>query len=228
MTIQNVKLIVFDLDGTIADTAPDIRANVNETLNKWGLSPYTLDEVKGFVGNGAKVFAQRVLLGRATELKSLGISNNAQDLDLLERFYADHMSFYKTNDNANTVLYDGVYHFLESSNVPLALYTNKPGVPTERLLDHFAIGKFFFKVLHADNVARHKPDPVGLEEIMREADVSPDQTLMVGDGMPDIVVAKAVGCRSVALLQGNTKETELRSLNPDWVVPTFADFLALL
>ena len=227
-SIQNVKLVVFDLDGTVADTAPDIQANVNMALQKWGLSPYSLEEVKSFVGHGAKVFAQRALRGRGSELRNKGISDNPEDPELLERFFADHMSFYKTNQNANTVLYDGVYSFLNSTPRPLALFTNKPGVPTMRLLAHFNILDCFKVILHADNVEKQKPHPFGLYQIMEQLQVPARYTLMVGDGTPDIEVAQKAGCRSVGLLQGNTKEPALRAMSPDWLVNTFQDFVDLL
>ena len=84
-----------------------------------------------------------------------------------------------------------------------------------------------FFVCHADNVAAHKPDPAGLQQIMQTLHISPAHTLMVGDGVPDIEVAKAAGTRSVALLQGNTGEADLRRMQPDWMVATFAEFTTL-
>ncbi|MBN2716591.1 MAG: HAD-IA family hydrolase [Deltaproteobacteria bacterium] len=225
---RDVKLIVFDLDGTIADTAPDICCTLNQAMNKWGLSPYSVEEVKRFVGNGAAILIQRALRGRAAELKKMGISNTPDDPALHDRFFADHMSFYRISDNARTTLYEGVVRFLKTANVPLALYTNKPGVPTERLLAHFDIAHYFAMILHADNVKKHKPDPSGLLQIMNAIGVLPEHTLMVGDGIPDIRVAKAAGCRSVAMLHGNTSEADLRALGPDAVAANFTEFVALI
>jgi phosphoglycolate phosphatase len=228
MFIKNVELIVLDLDGTIADTAPDIRESLNLALCKWGLSPYPLAEVKRFIGNGVRVLAKRALEGRREELFAAGFPDGGNNPELLNRFISDHMFYYDTNDNTRTVLYEGVLEFLTDARIPLALLTNKPGVATMRFLDHFNIADCFAIVCHADNVMAHKPDPTGLQQIMQTLHISPAHTLMVGDGLPDIEVAKAAGTRSVALLQGNTGEAELRRVHPDWMVATFAEFTTLL
>lgn len=228
MSIKNVELIVLDLDGTIADTAPDIRESLNRALGKWGLSPYPLADVKRFIGNGVRVLAKRALEGRYEELSAAGYRDGGNDPELLNRFISDHMFYYDTNDNARTVLYEGVMEFLTGTRIPLALLTNKPGVATMRFLDHFNIAGRFAMVCHADNVAAHKPDPAGLQQIMQTLRTSPARTLMVGDGLPDIEVARAAGTRSVALLQGNTAETDLLRMQPDWIAATFAEFIALL
>ncbi|MBN2340253.1 MAG: HAD-IA family hydrolase [Deltaproteobacteria bacterium] len=228
MSIANVDAIIFDLDGTLADTAPDICANLNHTLNAWGLSPYSVEEVKRFVGNGAKMLALRALRGRTDELRAKGISDEANAPELLERFFADLMAFYAQNESALTTLYPGVREFLQNTSITLAIFTNKPGVPTLRFLDHFGLADYFAAVLHADNVPHHKPHPEGVFRILSALHATPARTLMVGDGIPDVEVAKAAGVRSVALLQGFAAEADLRAAGPDWLASTFAEFAALL
>lgn len=229
--MKNVNLIVFDLDGTLADTAPEIQSCLNAALAQWNLSAYTIEEVKGFIGNGAKVLAERALRGRAAELAAQGqlhgASSSEVSAEMHTAFFGDLMGYYNQSENSHTQLYSGVIDFLRNASVPLALLTNKPTYPTTLFLQHFGLATTFLRVVTGESAPRPKPFPEGLMQIIHELNTTPERTLMVGDGKPDIEVAKAVGAKSCALLQGFALESELRALNPDWVVPSFAAFVSL-
>lgn len=228
MKNYHFDLIVFDLDGTLADTGPEIAICLNGVLNNWNLSAYSLPEVKGFVGNGAKVLAKRALHGRLTELQIQGEPIKEVTAEILTRFYAELMMSYQNSDNAHTVLYSGVIDFFKTAKIPSALLTNKPLIPTTRFLQHFGLDRFFTQVVAGDGVFNPKPNPAGLQHIIQKAMTTPAKTLMVGDGKPDIEVAHATGARSCALLQGFTANQELLAQKPDWAVATFSEFADLL
>ena len=131
---------------------------------------------------------------------------------------------------------EGVMEFLtelkdkqasDSSELKLAILTNKPLSPTQQILEHLQLDSYFFQVIGGDSFATKKPDPVGLNHIIEQAQVDPEQVLMVGDGLPDMLVARAAGVDSVAILEGIGSEKQLLEAGPTYSIRRFQDISKL-
>lgn len=204
------KLLVLDLDGTLANTAPDICICLNDTMRDYGLPEYDLDTVVSFIGHGTKNLIENAI--------PKGFTGD------INEFHQRFLHNYATNTVNKTSLYPGVIELLQNSNAKLAVLTNKPISPTTTLLNYFDIKKYFMAIIGGDSDIGRKPDPAPLNEIMRLAGVKPQETLMIGDGDPDIDVAKAAGIRCCIFGQGFGDTEVLKAKQPDYFYENFKDF----
>jgi phosphoglycolate phosphatase len=182
---QRVALVVFDLDGTLVDSRRDLADAANSLIVERGGTPLAVDDVASMVGEGAALLVRRALTAADVRRDDLH--------DALARFLA----LYDERLLAHTRLYDGTREALEAlhARVPLAVLTNKPQRPTERILDGLGIGSLFTWVVGGDTAHGRKPDPAGLRHIMSQARTPPDSTAMVGDSAIDLRTARAAGTR---------------------------------
>jgi phosphoglycolate phosphatase len=187
------RLAVFDLDGTLVDSVDDLHASVNHALAAVGLPPRSRDEVRGFVGEGA-----RVLLARAVAPRG----------DLLEPALAAWRPHYAAHCLDRTVAYPGIPALLAGAGRVLAVLTNKPGAMARRILDGLGLLPRFAAVVGGDEAPR-KPDPAGLLGIMARAGATPAETVFVGDSRHDVETARAAGVELVAVTWGLTSRADL-------------------
>ena len=177
-----MSLVVFDLDGTLVDSREDLAASTNDVLVGAGGHPLPVDDVVQMVGDGARTLVQRAVARAGLDL----------DLDVA---LAEFHRCYARRLLDTTRPYDGVNTLLQalSGAVPLAVLTNKPLEPTIRLLDHFGWTGMFGRVIGGDGPFPRKPDPAGLCDLITWANAGPETTMMVGDSMVDVEVARAAG-----------------------------------
>jgi phosphoglycolate phosphatase len=209
MTTQP-DLFIFDLDGTLADTAADIRYYLNETLREYGMPEHGLPEVIRFIGNGSKKLVQR----------ALPVSHEAMWQQVHDRF----LFHYDKGQVKEAELYPGVMDFLRTCTQNMAILTNKPTIPTQNLLKYFGIESYFKMVVCGDSGPAAKPHPEGLGSILAQLNCSPERALMVGDSLPDVQVARTLGVTSCALLQGFGDTEQLLQAGPDLVLADFREF----
>jgi phosphoglycolate phosphatase len=205
--------IVFDLDGTLIDSAPDIHAAVNRALIAEGLAPLSFAQIKGFVGNGAPVLLSRCLV-------ALG---HPGDGPRHESLFRQFLNFY-TDAHDLTRLYPNVVPALESLLVKghrLGICTNKPILPTRAVLKHFGLDRLFSAVTGGDSFAVRKPDPLPLLETIRALGSHP--AVFVGDSEVDAETAKAAALPFFLFTEGYRK-SPVEALGPAAV---FADHAAL-
>lgn len=186
--------VVFDLDGTLIDSAPDIHACVNDVLARHGTPLLTLDQVRSFIGGGVDVLWQKIIAAR----------------DLPDDRTADYIQTFMTcyhDANQLTHLFPGVaeaLRSLENNGHPLGICTNKPLGVTKAILDHFSIGHLFACVIGGDSVPERKPHPAPLRAALRGLGADPAQTraLYVGDSEFDAACAAAVPVPFLMYTQG--------------------------
>jgi phosphoglycolate phosphatase len=205
-----VKLMVFDLDGTLADTGADLAGSVNRTLQSLGLPTRPDPEILGFVGDGVRKLIER----------SLGDAYGGHFEEALERFeeiYAEHLL-------DQTTLYPGVpdvlRHFGAKEKV---LITNKTRDFTLTICRGLGIIGFFKEIIAGDSNEFMKPDPRLLLPLLGKFGAVPEETLVIGDGVNDILLARNAGVRSCAFLNGLGHREKLLRLGPDFTIEKMID-----
>ena len=210
------KLVLFDLDGTLVDSAPDIAAALNAALAELGQPTYPLPTVTSYVGDGAAKLVER----------AVGPSTEVDPAVLLERFKAQ----YAANVCVATRPYPGIVEVLDhyaAAGTPLAVVTNKPGDLARSLLDALALTRHFADIIGDGDGFPRKPSPEIALAVCARHDASPADTLLVGDGLPDVRLARAAGCRVAAVAWGYTPREALAAESPDWIVEAPAALLTL-
>ncbi|HEK0909698.1 TPA: phosphoglycolate phosphatase [Pseudomonas putida] len=206
------RLVMFDLDGTLIDSVPDLAAAVDRMLLELGRPAAGLDAVRQWVGNGAEVLVRRALAG--------GIEHDAVDAQLAERALALFMEAYGESHEL-TVVYPGVrdtLRWLRKQGVEMALITNKPERFVGPLLDQMKIGRYFRWIIGGDTLPQKKPDPAALLFVMKMAGIAPEQSLFVGDSRSDVQAARAAGVKSVGLTYGYNHGRPIDEESPSLVL----------
>ena len=177
-------LIVFDLDGTLIDSRRDLADAANALLVERGGAPLPIDRIAAMVGEGAALLVRRALAAAGLD---------PEPPEALQRFLA----LYDQRLLNHTTLYDGIARALATlqPRADLAVLTNKPTVPSERILEGLGIARAFRWIVGGDGPFPRKPDPAALRELMRRAETTPDDTVMVGDSAIDVRTAHAAGVR---------------------------------
>lgn len=213
------RAVIFDLDGTLADTVPDLAVAVDRTLADLALPAAGEERVRSWVGNGAKV-----LLERALQHAGGGSSHLEQGLAL----FFEH---YEREFTARSRLYPGVSATLSQlagRGLRLAVCTNKPSRFVRPLLAHFGIERHFAAVIGGDDLPVKKPDPAPLQHLARALASSSDDCLVVGDSRTDVAAARAAGMAVAAVRYGYNHGEPIDDSRPDAAVDTFGQLAALI
>ncbi|MEA5446551.1 phosphoglycolate phosphatase [Gammaproteobacteria bacterium AB-CW1] len=204
-----VSLVLFDLDGTLVDSVPDIAVAVDATAIAADLAPPGEDRVRQWVGNGARELIRRMLE------HGLGRSPDARLLDESHQLF---LSAYQTRLVKDSQLYPGVEEILStlrSAGLELACVTNKPEALAREVLNGLGIDQPFAWVLGGDSLETRKPDPGPLTWVMEQAAAGPGETLLVGDSETDVAAARNAGCSIVAARYGYNQGFVAESDQPD-------------
>jgi len=187
------SLVVFDLDGTLIDSAPDMHRAVNLMLRDLGCAPLTLSEIRTMVGDGASALIARALAARQCV--------SADPTQALATF----LEHYENEPTTHTHPFPGVAETLErlqASGRTLAVCTNKPGRLTQMILERLDIERFFARILAGDSMPFRKPDPRALMEVIDSFGTAKAATLMVGDSEVDAATAQAASVPFVLMTYG--------------------------
>lgn len=218
-------LVLFDLDGTLVDSLPDIGAALNAGLAGLGRPALSLPEVQTLVGEGVVRLAEKALVLRPPPD---GTAENPQQAQALAESVRD---IYRARPCVQSRLFPGIVELLRTlRDEParrLAVLTNKPGEVTRPLLAALGIDQLLHAAIGDGDGYPRKPDPGAARALAERFACDPDQVLMVGDGVPDLLMARQLGCASAAALWGYTPPDELTALAPTHVLHTPADALAI-
>ena len=224
MKFLNKNTLLFDLDGTLVDSVPDLAFSVNQTLIELGLTPFDQDIIRGWVGNGANVLIQRALSGSAEISKALDSTLLKQALEI---FYQSYQRY----NCIETCLYSDVLETLtelKNRGYRLVIITNKPERFISPIIDGLALNGLFELIIGGDTLNKRKPDPLPLEHACQQLSVDTNQCVMIGDSKNDILAAKAAKIQSIALTYGYNYGEDISKYQPEVVLDNFADLLQIL
>ena len=208
-----VHVLIFDLDGTLIDSKLDLAHSVNAMLAHMGREAHVHETIFSFIGDGAAMLVRRALGEGASDAEV------ASGLDYFLTYYRAHML-------DNTVAYPGVRQTLAelASHSPrsMAVLTNKPVVFSRAILDGLGLRQYFRFVYGGNSFERKKPDPMGVEALLRDLQAEPREAMMIGDSDVDIKTARNAGIFACGVSYGFGLEG-LRAHPPDLMIDSFAE-----
>lgn len=191
---DQIRLIVFDLDGTLIDSRQDLTNSINAMLAEFGRQPLPEEIIATYIGDGAGMLVRRAL-------------GDPEDEPLVEDALQHFLAHYREHKLDHTYVYPGVFESLEAMRVlpdgrprQMAVLTNKPVRPSVDICDALGLSRYMFRIYGGNSFATKKPDPEGLKTLIGDAEVLPEETVMIGDSSVDILTARragtwVIGCR---------------------------------
>ena len=214
------KAVVFDLDGTLVDTLPDLRSALAVLLEERGLAVPSAAATRAMVGDGARKLVERALLScsaRVTEAE-LDLAHDR----FLEIYNADPCRESRCFPNGQATI-----EALGRLGLALAVCTNKPQQPTETILKTLGLRKHFSAVVGGDAVTRRKPHPDHLLQALQDISTAAEAAVMVGDSKNDLLAARGCGMRCILVDFGYSSEP-VTTLGADWVISDLAELEAAI
>jgi phosphoglycolate phosphatase len=213
--LKKIRLVIFDLDGTLIDSERDLAAAVNAMLLNYGRKELPLEVIGTYIGDGAPMLIRRAL-------------GDPADREFLQEALNYFLTYYREHKLDSTYVYDGIKQALQriggsdGTSRRMAVLTNKPVRASRDILAGLGLGGHFFQVYGGNSFATKKPDPLGANTLMREAETAPEETVMVGDSQVDILTARNAGLWSVGVTYGFAPQS-LQQVVPDVLVDTPAE-----
>ncbi|WP_047552326.1 phosphoglycolate phosphatase [Methylotenera sp. G11] len=217
----HVKAVMFDLDGTLVHTAPEIAASINKMLVELDFPALPHALIEHYIGEGAQTLVRRCITAN---------TRSEPDAALLERAQALFFAHYADNVTLSRS-YDGVIEalaVLQDKGLKLACVTNKPERFTLPLLDKSGLLDFFEIVVSGDTLVKKKPDPIQLRYICAKFNVLEAESMLVGDSLTDVAAAHAAGCYIVTVSYGYNQGKPIDHSLVDDTIASLADLAGLL
>ena len=219
---MSARLIVFDLDGTLIDSAPDLVKAVNYALTILNKPTHSQATIQQWIGNGADVLVKRALLN------NWHVGEIPDDFEiafeLFKTYYAEH-------DWVHSRLYDGVLETLQTlknTDFKLACVTNKTARFTNPLMETAGLAPYFDFIASGDTFVEMKPEPLPLLETAKLFNVVPENAWMIGDSINDISAGKRAGFKTIAVSYGYAGQHSMADLNADYTVNAILEIVDLI
>jgi len=209
---HSIRLVIFDLDGTLIDSRLDLVHSVNAALRHIGQPELPDDVIASYVGDGAPILIQRALGG------------DTVDEALVRKGLEFFLSYYREHKLDHTTVYPGIAETLaaiqnSANGVPrkMAVLSNKPVKPSQAIVEALGLGKFFSQVYGGNSFATKKPDPEGAHRLLEESGVRAEHAVMVGDSHTDVETGRNAGMWTIGVTYGFAPHT-LADEPPDVLV----------
>ncbi len=218
--LEKIKLVLFDLDGTLIDSELDLANSVNAMLRHFGRKELPLEVIDTYIGDGAPMLIRR----------ALGDPAHAQAIQEALNYF---LLYYREHKLDNTRAYEGIKEALQQVGTcdgihrKMAVLTNKPVRASRDILAGLGLSKFFFQTYGGNSFETKKPDPLGAQTLMHEAGAEADETVMVGDSEVDVLTARNANLWSIGVTYGFAPHT-LERTHPDILVDTPAELAEAL
>jgi phosphoglycolate phosphatase len=222
------RLIAFDLDGTLVDSRRDLADSANQLITELGGSPLSEEAIGRMVGEGAATLVRRAMAAAHVA----GVRTDCADATPSNGALARFLEIYDTRLLRHTRVYDGMVDVVRYARTlgRVVVLTNKPRIPSRRILDGLNVGELFDVVVGGDGPMPRKPDPAALLDMMREAAATPATTLLIGDSAIDHETAARAGVRCCIVSFGFGYETfpRERLRGDEWIAGTADDLRTFL
>lgn len=217
-----LELIVFDLDGTLIDSAPDLVEAVNHALTKLNKPTHSQTTIQQWIGNGADVLVKRSLVG------DWHVQSEPEDFEVA---FALFKTYYAAHDWVYSRLYEGTIETLQAlknMGFTLTCITNKTSPFTNPLMKTAGLTPYFDFIASGDTFAKMKPDPLPLLETAKRFNVKPENALMIGDSINDITAGERAGFKTLAVSYGYSGQYSMTDLNADYTVSSMSEIVDLI
>jgi len=205
-----VRLLIFDLDGTLIDSKLDLAHSVNAMLEHMGRANLPHETIYSYVGNGAPLLVRRALGPAVTDAEA-------------DKGLAYFLSYYRQHMLDNTVTYPGVREGLELlAGHPMAILTNKPVRFSEAIIAGLGLSKYFRMIYGGNSFEKKKPDPIGITALLHDLCAAAQETMMVGDSDVDVLTARNAGVWACGVSYGLGAES-LRVHPPDVMLDSLVE-----
>ncbi len=218
---SRIRLLIFDLDGTLIDSRLDLIHSVNAMLRRLGRPELPGDVIASYVGDGAPMLVRRAL-------------GDPEDQELVQSAIDYFMAYYREHKLDHTHVYAGIREALQAlhegvngNSRKMAVLSNKPVGPSRAIVDALGMKEFFFEVYGGNSFTTKKPDPLGAKQLLAQAGCAPAETVMIGDSSNDVLTARNAGLWSIGVTYGFAPQS-LELTPPDLVVDHPAELTAAL
>src|SRR5215813_7594265 len=209
--VKDLRLLIFDLDGTLVDSRQDLANSINAMLRHFQRPELPADVIASYIGDGAPMLVRR----------SLG---DPDDENFVQDALLYFMAWYREHKLDFTYVYEGIKEALDSivasrngQPLKMAVLSNKPVGPSRAIVEALGLGPYFFQVYGGNSFHTKKPDPAGVEALLEESAAKPDETVIIGDSNIDILTARNAGIYSVGVTYGLAPHT-LEDAPPDVLI----------
>ena len=217
---NNIKAILFDLDGTLFETAPELAEAVNLMLKDLEMAELKINEIKRFIGRGAENLIKQ----------SIEVSSKKDPTPVYayaEKLFAHHYSLI----SANSLMYEGVEKSiidLKAKDFLLGCVTNKPAIYTEALMNHSRLSDFMDIIVSGDTTEKKKPDPLPILHALNQLNIEPKDAIMVGDSVVDIEAGFEAGTYIFTVPYGYQFGESIISDKVDYAMSNFSELTQII
>jgi phosphoglycolate phosphatase len=205
-----LEALIWDLDGTLVDSAPDLASALNTILDMRGFATHSISTVRGMIGNGVPKLVER-------GFNAIGIRLDADQLNELVTLFVREYTDCATDSTRPYPQVEETLQQLSKMNIPMGVCTNKPEAISRQILEGLGLSKYFSSIIGGDTTSARKPDPLPLLTCLQELVAKPSSSLMIGDSAVDVNTARAAKVK-IAIVPWGYTSTPAKDLGADFIL----------